>query len=146
MNQQADAAHTVKTFQKVALTPDRLFAAWVQPKMMKAWLFKGRNSQITRIDNDLRVGGKFSILETRDDGKQIDHFGEYLEVQPPRRLMFTLQVPDHFEGVSVVSVDITRGDEATCWMSFAQTGVKKEITQEAWRLMFRQLTAEFAPD
>lgn len=146
MQQQADAAHTVKSFQKVALPPSQLFAAWVEPKMMEAWLFKGHNSRITRIDNDVRVGGKFSIQATRDDGKQIDHFGEYLEVQAPRRLMFTLQVPEHFEGVSVVSLDITQGDEGNSWMAFAQTGVKKEITQESWRTMFRQLQNAFAPD
>lgn len=142
MTVTSDDAHTVQSFQKVQIPPERLFAAWVDPKLMRTWLFKGRKSEIRSVETDLKVGGRFSIVAV-EEGEPIEHFGEYQVIERPRRLMFTLQVPKRFPGVTVVSVVITEGGEGS-WMSFAQSGVKKEVTQDAWRQMFRRLEAELA--
>ncbi len=140
---KSDDAHTVQTFQKSLLPPERLFAAWVEPGLMKTWLFRSRGSEIRQITNDLRVGGKFSILEVTAKGEEIEHFGEYLAIDRPRGLMFTLEIPTYFPGASVVSIDITAGGEGS-WLSFAQTGVRKDVMEDVWRQMFRRLQDELA--
>lgn len=137
-----DEAHLVRSFEKVQIAPDRLFDIWTQPKLMQVWLFKTKNNEIRRVEVDLRVGGKFSILEI-DKGEEIEHFGEYQVIEKPRRLMFTLQSPKRFAGVSVVSVGITAGDESS-WMSLAHTGVEKATMQSQWRQMFMRLRDELA--
>lgn len=143
MSPATDDAHTVQNFQKVMLSPERLFAAWVEPGLMKAWLLKTDTNQIGHVETDLRVGGKFSILETTESGEQIEHVGEYLEIKRPKRLMFRLEAPKRFGGTTVVSVDIAAGGEDS-WMGFVQTGVEKRSSEAAWREMFRRMQDELA--
>ncbi|HBY70454.1 MAG TPA: hypothetical protein DEG69_23455, partial [Flavobacteriaceae bacterium] len=49
--------------------PDIIFAAWTEPEIMKQWLFKSSNNDIISIHNELRIGGRFSILELNNDEK-----------------------------------------------------------------------------
>jgi len=139
----SDKAHTVQSFQKILLPPERLFAAWIDPGMMKTWFFKTAANEIRGIEVEPRVGGKFLIREAAADGEEVEHTGEYLAFDRPRRLMFSLESPRHFPGSSVVSIDITAGGEGS-WMSFAQTGAKKEVMAEVWRQMFRRMQDELA--
>ncbi len=128
--------------------PDAVFDAWITPEVMRRWLFKGPSNEILQPEVDARAGGKFSILE-RAGGEEIDHFGTFETVDRPRRLIFTLEVPKHFPGVTRVTVDLepTTGGAL---MRFTQTGVEREVTEGAWRDMFealaREVNAPGAPD
>jgi uncharacterized protein YndB with AHSA1/START domain len=62
---------------------------------------------------DLRVGGALRVV-MRGEGRVIDHAGEYLEIDPPRRLVFTWI--SRFTGAvpSLVTVELEPdGDDAT---------------------------------
>lgn len=80
----------------------RVFDAWTKPELMQKWLFPGNGRAIT--SNDLRVGGKWSHEMIFDHADQecetamkpgpdglyhYPHHGEYLEITPPSRLVFT---------------------------------------------------------
>ena len=143
MKVTSDSAHTVRSFQKIQIPPERLFAAWVEPGLMRSWLFRSKGAQIRQVEADLRVGGRFRIHAVDAGGKEHETVGEYLEIERPHRLMFWVESPALFAGRAVVSIDITAGGEGS-WMSFAQTGVKKELMEQAWRLMFRGLEQELA--
>lgn len=122
-------------FQTPAAT---LFDAWTNPAVMRHWLFKGDHSEIESIDLDLTVGGFFSILE-RDDSGTIDHFGNYLLIDQPTSLSFTLEVPKHFVGMTQVLLNFKpRGN--SCEMSFEQTGVDPKVVESSWMRMFAKLT------
>ncbi|TDU32470.1 uncharacterized protein YndB with AHSA1/START domain [Panacagrimonas perspica] len=138
MSPATDDAHTFQNFHKVMIPPERLFAAWVDPGLMKTWLLKTGTNEISRVETEPRVGGTFRILEITEDGERIEHVGEYLEVNRPKRLMFRLEAPRRFGGTSVVSVDIAAGGEGS-WMGFVQTGVEKKSSEAAWRDMFRRM-------
>lgn len=71
-------------------------------------------------------------------GEDIDHFGEYQQIERPNCLVFTLEVPWHFPGVTRVSVEISPVPGG-CVMRFTQTGVKPEVTEGSWREMFTTL-------
>ena len=64
-----------------------VFDAWLDPDGMKDWLCPGSTS--TTVDElDARVGGHFTIT-MRDGDKDYVHRGEYREITPPKRLVFT---------------------------------------------------------
>jgi uncharacterized protein YndB with AHSA1/START domain len=120
---------------------EKLFCAWTDPVLIGRWLFRGDDSEIAKVDLDLAVGGRFSIVEqTRDE--TIDHFGNYLLIDRPRLLSFSLEVPKHFSGVSQVQLEFRETDVDT-EMIFQQTGVDPAIVEASWRRMFTQLARVF---
>ncbi len=100
-------------------------------------MFRSPINEIINIKLDLKGGGKFSILELAN-GKTIDHYGEYLEIERPYRLKFTLEVPVHFPGVTEVIVSITSVNNG-CELELVQTGVAPEVTEKNWKDMLNKL-------
>jgi uncharacterized protein YndB with AHSA1/START domain len=119
-------------------TADQLFGAWTDPAIMSRWLFKGNDSDIANIDADVSVGGYFSIAERTREGTT-EHTGNYLLVDKPNALAFTLEVPKHFAGTSQVSLEFKQSDVG-CEMMFQQTGIDPNIAEAEWRRMFSNLT------
>lgn len=119
------------------VSAEAAFDAWVMPETVKLWLFTSAGNEIVDVHIDARDGGKFSILEL-NDGKKIDHFGEYFEVERPTRLAFTLEVPEHFKGVSYITVEIMKAENG-CDLLFTQSGIDTSQTEENWRDMFNSL-------
>jgi len=119
-------------------TADELFCAWTDPAIMSQWLFKGDDSEIESVEADVAVGGAFSIVERTKDGP-MDHFGNYLLVDKPYALSFTLAVPKHFAGDTQVSIEFKQTDVG-CEMVFQQAGVEPGIVEPSWRRMFSNLT------
>ena len=119
--------------------PGRVFNAWIVPEMMRQWLFAGPTSEIVKIEQDIVEGGKFSILEREKKGNKLnDHFGNYIDIISPTRLSFTLSVPEHFSGETVVVITIEPNYDGSL-LSLRQTGVDPEVMEDLWRKMFAQL-------
>lgn len=67
---------------------ERVFEAWSDPRLMSRWFFVDP-SWSARVTNDFRVGGTYSIEMVRNDGTIFVAFGEYREIAPPSKLVFT---------------------------------------------------------
>ena len=126
-----------------AASAEQVFDAWINPVIIRQWLFKGPTSEIININADTTTGGFFSILERDGQGEEIDHFGHYITIDPPMRLSFSLEVPKHFPGKTVVSVLITPQYEG-CKLTLSQVGVEPEVTQDSWGAMLQQLNGILA--
>jgi len=84
---------TVTVKHRFAAAPEQVFDAWLDPELVAQWMFgpRVRDEEVLRISIDPRVGGLFSFL-VRRQGQELDHVGEYLEIERPRRLAFTWAV------------------------------------------------------
>lgn len=82
--------------------PARVFAAWTDASGMARWL-SPRGQAI--VDADVRVGGRFRVRMI-GEGTEIDHTGVYIDVAPPRRLVFTWRSPYTGDEDSLVTVEL----------------------------------------
>ncbi|RYG41416.1 SRPBCC domain-containing protein, partial [bacterium] len=62
--------------------------------------------EIQKIEIDPTVGGRFTFVDRRE-GEDILHTGEYLEIDRPRRIVFTWSIPESSDDVSKVTIEIT---------------------------------------
>lgn len=86
---------TVRVSRSFEHPPDVLFAAFTLPHLAARWMWAGLGSQ-PRGEIDLRVGGRYRIAITADagdvswPGRERAMRGVYLEIEPNRRLVYTL--------------------------------------------------------
>ena len=129
--------------KRFAASPERVFDAWLDPAMARRWLFTTADSEVVRCDIDPTVGGRFTIVDRREDG-DIEHVGEYLEIDRPRRLVFSFAVPAYspeYDRVTVEIVPAGSGCEVTLTnamspATFAEWGGR---TQEGWTTILDSL-------
>lgn len=79
-----------------------VFAAWTEPERMARWLSPRGHAE---VDADPVVGGRLRVVMI-DGDVRIEHDGEFLEVQPPVRLVFTWRSRHTGGEPSVVTVDL----------------------------------------
>jgi uncharacterized protein YndB with AHSA1/START domain len=81
----------IKRFIKASR--DRVYAAWTDPAQLKKW-FGPENVKTRDLIADVRVGGQFRWDLTDPEGKEVTISGEYHEVQPGKKIVFTWQLED----------------------------------------------------
>ena len=96
---------TVRVTRKFAASPERVFDAWLDPRIAGAWLFATASRPMTRVSIDARVGGAFRFVDELE-GEHIEHAGVYLDIVRPRRLAFTLSGNSRSREISHVNVEI----------------------------------------
>lgn len=101
-------------------SPERLFAAWTDPDQFVQW-FGPHGMTITFCEFDLRVGGTWR-LEAEGLGTRRALSGRYVEIDPPRRLVFTWAW--HETGDLATS----REHETTVALEFKPVGRRTELT------------------
>lgn len=71
-------------------SPERVFRAWTQPSALREW-WCPPGYVAGDIEIDLRVGGAYSIAMSRPGtaGAGVSVGGQFLEVRPPERLVYT---------------------------------------------------------
>lgn len=67
---------------------DQVFTAWSKPEQMGKWL-KPNAEWTAQTTIDFHVGGRYSNTMIDKDGKGYEHFGEFKEIIPPTKIVFT---------------------------------------------------------
>lgn len=105
---ETPATINVTITQKFNVAAQRVFDAWLDPDRLGRWMIGAavRDEEVVRIELDARVNGRYSFV-VRRNGVEIDHVGTYLEMDRPRRLVFTWGINGESEDdISRVTVDI----------------------------------------
>ena len=84
---------------------ERVFEAWTRPDLMARWFFPGEN-WTAAISSELRVGGRYEISMRDAEGGKHTQFGQYREIVPVSRLVFTWSCPELAVVDSVVTVEL----------------------------------------
>jgi uncharacterized protein YndB with AHSA1/START domain len=70
-----------------------VYRAWTEPELVRRW-WSGQRGEVTSIDIELRVGGKWRYVMIGCEGAEVAFHGEYREIVPDERLVTT----EVFEG------------------------------------------------
>ena len=124
---------TVRVTRRFNASAECVFDAWLDPASAGRWLFATPTGEMVNVEIDARVGGHFNLTERRD-GEDVAHVGEYLEIDRPRRLVFTFAVPRYSDVYTHVTIELERHDTG-CELILTHEGVLPEwadATREGW--------------
>ena len=76
-----------------------VYRAYTTPELVKRW-WHAKRGEVTMVEIDLRVGGKWRYVMVTPDGTEVGFHGEYQEVVPDERLVSTEVYEGLPEGVA----------------------------------------------
>ena len=94
---------------------DRVYAAWTDPAQLKEW-FGPENVRMRNFVADARVAGKYRWDLINQEGEDMTIFGEYRELVPGKKIVFTWKWDDDEAWKntnSVVTVELSDRDGGT---------------------------------
>ena len=104
----ATPSHSTETTLQIKRTfkasRERVFQAWTRPEEMTHWCAPSEDFS-TNAEVDLRVGGKYRIEMQHANGSVHTAIGEYREVQPPAKLVYTWSWEDGSMEDTLVTVE-----------------------------------------
>jgi uncharacterized protein YndB with AHSA1/START domain len=136
---------TVRVTRRFAASAERVFDAWLDPVSARHWLFATETGEMVRYEIEPRVGGTFTFTDRRN-GEDVEHTGKYLEIDRPRRLVFTFGIPAWSSEFAEVVVDIHPRPDG-CELTLTQQ-MKPEFaeyrdrTQDGWTMILNGLAKE----
>ena len=89
---------SVTVSHRFEASAERVYDAWLDPEKVRIWMptamrKMGLTGELGRIEVDARVGGRFLFSDIRD-GVEAKHFGTYLELVRPSKIVFTWMMDD----------------------------------------------------
>lgn len=88
---------------------DRVFDAFVDPTRVGDWLFHTPEGVMERVDYDPAPGGGFAIVERRGD-QLARHFGKFVQVDRPERIVFDFRTDEDGEWTRVTVIFEVEGE------------------------------------
>lgn len=130
---------TVTVERDLAAPPEAVFDAWLNPDHAGQWLFRTPDGVLERCEIDARIGGRFRVDERRGD-EIAEHYGEYVEIDRPRRLAFDFWTSFSAERTRVTITIAADGDGSL--ITLTHEGVWKEYedrTRQGWTMILEEL-------
>jgi len=118
-----------------------VFRWWTEADLLREWM-----SPVGTVEAqvDLRVGGALRIV-MRAEGTVIEHFGEYIEIDPPRRLVFTWASPFTGEEPSLVTLELEPGGADTTQLLLVHSQLPEPVAKshrDGWGTMLDRLSGK----
>jgi uncharacterized protein YndB with AHSA1/START domain len=142
----ADSRVTLRVSRRFAASPERVFDAWLDPRLAGKFLFATPTGRMLRVEIEAQIGGRFVFVDRRD-GADIEHVGEYLEIDRPRRLVFTFAVPKFSPEQSRVAIDLAPAGTG-CVLTLTHDGVLPDYakrTEAGWTAILGELARLLGP-
>lgn len=127
--------------RRLKAPPARVYAAWTRPDLMVRW-WGPDGGPVLSAEADPRVGGRFRVVFQTLNGETHDCRGEYQEVEPDRKLVFTWQwvtMPERRSLVTIVLREIEEGTELNFTHSQFFDEAARDGHQIGWTGSFEKL-------
>ncbi len=110
---QTDSASTLYLTRTFHAPPERVFDAWTREEHRLRWACP-QGAILESAASDLRVGGRHRLVMKVEGGSHTA-YGEYREVAPPHRLVYTWdwEEEDQRMGETLVTVEFVPVAEGT---------------------------------
>lgn len=95
----------IEVRQRFAQPAGRVFDAWLDAESAARFMFSTETGIMVKCEIDPQVGGGFVMTDLRPEG-EVEHTGTYLEIDRPRRLVFTFGIPAFSADVDLVTIEI----------------------------------------
>jgi uncharacterized protein YndB with AHSA1/START domain len=101
----------VQIRRRVKAPAEQIFDLWTKPDLMVRWMSPFPGTVDCKASCDLRPGGAFSlVMLSKESSREVS--GTYVEIDRPRKLVFTWNGPLTNHVNTLVTVELTpRGDE-----------------------------------
>jgi uncharacterized protein YndB with AHSA1/START domain len=86
----------------LAAPPPQVFAAWTDAARLARWMSPVGHA---RVEADARPGGLLRVVMV-GEGREIEHVGEFVELDPPHRIVFTWRSPYTEDRPTIVTVEL----------------------------------------
>jgi uncharacterized protein YndB with AHSA1/START domain len=96
--------------RRIRASPEKVWNAFVDPREILHWWGPDEGPTL-HAETDVCVGGAFKVAFRTRDGQRFENVGEYLEVDPPRRLVMAWWFSATPQLRSVVTVSIRATDD-----------------------------------
>jgi uncharacterized protein YndB with AHSA1/START domain len=122
-----------------------VFEAWTSAEVLRRWWPAGADWDTPVAEVDVRVGGALRLVMRSPEGEEFGGRGEYVEVTPPERLVFTWTWDGHegHEGAQLVEVDFRERPDGTTTVVLTNRGLEDEDAKrshrEGWEASFDNL-------
>jgi uncharacterized protein YndB with AHSA1/START domain len=131
MNVQSEQLQLERTF---AAPPEEVFRAWTDPELLRRWWAAQPTWESPLAETDVRVGGRYRLsMRDPDSGDEHTVAGEYVEVDPPHRLVYTWTWEgadeDSPSAGSIVTVEF-RGDGGSTTVVLTHDGITDGQSRE----------------
>lgn len=94
------------TVRKTVKAPrERVFSAWAEPDQLMKW-WGPKDVVCTAASIDFTVGGGYRIENQFADEATVWIVGEYLEITPPRKIVFTWKLENFDADAEQVSIEL----------------------------------------
>jgi uncharacterized protein YndB with AHSA1/START domain len=136
---------SVSIERRLAAPPEAVFDAWLDPDGLWQWLFRTPAGTLERVEVDPRVGGGFRVDERREDGVA-EHYGEYVQLDRPRRLAFEFWTSFSAERTRV-TIEIV-ADDGGSRLTLTHDGVWPDWadkTRHGWTMILDGLAKHLDP-
>jgi uncharacterized protein YndB with AHSA1/START domain len=145
---------TVRVSRIIRAPLQQVFDAWLKPEIMKQWWLNGDGEPMTHCEIDARVGGRyvwkqFGACEIEGVKYTGDYEwvmqGKFLEIIPPRRIVFTWNVnhqpPTVDEKVTVEFHECDGGTEIVITHEGIHSTAMRDGTDDGWSQLMDNLAA-----
>jgi uncharacterized protein YndB with AHSA1/START domain len=109
----------------IRATAERVFAAWTEPEHLVAW-WGPRPVTCSAVEVDLRVGGRYRIVNALPDGTSVTIAGEFREIEAPSKLVYTWRLAPGALRASIEDSGIAESSLVT--VRFEQRDGATEVT------------------
>jgi uncharacterized protein YndB with AHSA1/START domain len=104
---------------------ERVWAAYTDPTLIPQWW-----GDQTRVDHmDVRVGGTWKFVSKAGEGQEFATVGEFLEVNPPTRLVQTFGMEGPFGGTHTQTIEFSPVGRETRLVLTSRFGTTEERDQ-----------------